>query len=112
MFQLLAKTQLNRIRKKWGFSRKRGRPRNDKVKASNPGQIYQYAPKSGLMLFQMWMEEKQQHEVVLTRIQDLIVNYRRENPEKNLRLLRSKAETIAKKWRAMAVAPLLGIKKV
>ena len=107
----LSVSQLNRIRKKWGFSRKRGRPRNDKVKASNPGQIYQYAPKSGLMLFQMWMEEKQQHEVVLTRIQDLIVNYRRENPEKNLRLLRSKAETIAKKWRAMAVAPLLGIKK-
>ena len=116
----ITENQLNRIRKEWGLERKRGRPKGKNQTQSPPVEekarpkIWHclHLPKIGLRLFALWMEQTQRHVPVLETIYELIAEYKKEHPEENFRLLRHSKETIARKWKALSILGLAGIKKL
>lgn len=98
--------QLNRIRKSWGFARKPGRPCRSQEPSS------QLVARGGLKVFAFWLESNDKYQRSLDAIYDAIEFYANEYPEEEFRLLHSKKETIAKKWKALVVLSLLGIKRL
>jgi hypothetical protein len=105
-------SQINRIRKEWGLSRKKGRPR--KAEKSGHGERGQIKAavlcKAGVKLFSFWLDEFEKHEKPLNAINTAIDVYKEAHAGENFRLLHSKADTIEKKWKALALLSLLGIK--
>lgn len=104
--------QLNRIRKEWGLSRERGRP--GKVPAGEVEKIQSAScfPKTGVYLFAKWLKNDEQYQQSLKAVYMHIEQYQREHPKENFRLLHARKETIAQKWLALHLLPLLGIAKL
>ncbi|MBI4849404.1 MAG: hypothetical protein HY808_12660 [Nitrospirae bacterium] len=107
-------SQINRIRKEWGLSRKKGRPRKaEKSGHGERGQIKAAVQaQAGVKLFSFWLDENEKHEKPLNAINIGIDVYKGACAGEDFRLLHSKAETIEKKWKALALLSLLGIKRL
>lgn len=106
--------QLNRIRKEWGLSAKRGRPKvknAESIPKEKTQPVFAHRPKVGLSLFDMWLDETNRYEEVLETIYELIEAYKQEHPQENFRLLKSSKVVIARKWKALNLLALAGIKK-
>ena len=65
-----------------------------------------------MKLFFEWFTSENKHQKTLEIISEKIENHKNLNPESNFRLLKSKDETIAKKWIAISILSLLGINKI
>lgn len=99
-------SQLNRLRKKWGFSRKPGRPGS----AVNPcGQLIS---QGGLKLFYIWLEKDEKYRQSLESLYEAIDFHNDENPEDSLRILHSRRETIVRKWKVLTLLSLAGIERL
>ena len=104
--------QLNRIRKEWGLSGRRGRPckvRADRVEAR---QSISCLPKVGAHLFAGWVKKDEQFQQSLQAVYAHIESYKRDHPEENFRLLHARKDTIEKKWLALHIIAILGVKKL
>lgn len=99
-------SQVNRLRKKWGFSRKPGRPSS----AESPcGQL---VTRGGLKLFYLWLENGDKYQHSLESLYEAIEFHYNENPEDDFRILYSRKETIARKWKVLTLLSLAGIKRL
>lgn len=108
-------SQTNRIRKEYGVSRKVGRPKKEKtgdIESDNDAQIIGYKSQAGVGLLSIWIEEQHRHDPLLLKLYKIIENYKCRYPKERFRLLKSKEETIVKKWKALMILPLLGIGKL
>lgn len=99
-------SQLNRIRKEWKITRKPGRPRCSEEPSG------QLVARGGLKIFSIWLEGNEKYQQPLEAIYSAIECHREQYPDDKFRLLYSKKETIAKKWKALMVLSLLGIKRL
>lgn len=105
-------SQINRIRKEWCLDRKQGRPRTDSRSRKSRGVVVKSVPRAGVELFGRWLQETKRHEPVLTKIEQIIESHTENHPQEQFRLLKSRSETIAKKWEMLALLPLFEIKKL
>lgn len=104
-------SQLNRIRKKWNLSGKKGRPRKKKAEPSSEMNEICYIENIGMKLFCDWFISENKQEKILEIISEKIKSHKQNNPEESFRILQSRNETIAKKWIAISILSLLGINK-
>lgn len=107
----LSISQVNRIRKEWGLERRAGRPRKGNIK-KQADKIIGHIPQVGVGLFALWFQKEQEHNSVLGEIKEVIAEYKENHAGEEFRLLNARSETIEKKWQALAILPLLGIKKL
>ena len=107
--------QLNRVRKKWGVSRKRGRPFSKIESGHNPAEVIQFkpiVPAIGLQIFSIWLESQPLWEQIASDLSEQIDSYRQAHPEADFPLLHHSNETLIKRFQALFFAPLLGIKRL
>lgn len=106
--------QLNRIRKEWDLSRKRGRPRLEEVaqREKPETKTFSHVPKAGLRLFALWLESTGRYQDVLETLYKMIEEYKKAYPDEDFRLLKTSRKTIAEKWKALNLLALAGIKKL
>lgn len=107
--------QLNRVRKKWGVSRKRGRPFSKIESGHKPAEIIQFkpiVPAVGLQIFSIWLESQPLWEMVARDLSEQISSYRQTYPEADFPLLHHTNETLIKRFKALFFAPLLAIKRL
>ena len=107
-------SQLNRLRQEFGTNRKRGRPRKQE-QISHPiakTKTTQISANIGLCLFFLWLEKNDHYVPVLEAIGNKINEYKGKMPGEQFRLLNAGEKTIEKKWKALSLLPLLGIKKI
>ena len=110
-FQItISVSQLNRIRQKWGFSRRSGRPRRENYAGNVSSNAV--VPHTGVNLFVNWIETTGQLTPVFDRLHEIIEHYRQEHPEEYFRLLHARNATVERKWQALLILPLLGINKL
>ena len=113
----ITENQLNRIRKEWKLSRRRGRPKKEEAskatkQAGSKSNVLTHLPKAGLTLFDLWLKETDRYQEVLQTIYALIDEYKKEYPEENFRLLKTSQGTVARKWKALNLLALAEIKKL
>ena len=107
--------QLNRVRKKWGVSRKRGRPFSKTASGHKPAEVIQFkpiVPAIGLQIFSIWLESQPLWETIAGKLSEQISSYRQAHPEADFPLLHHSNETLIKRFKALFFAPLLGIKRL
>ena len=107
--------QLNRVRKKWRVSRKRGRPFSKIESGHKPAEVIQFKPivsAIGLQIFSIWLELQPMWETIAGELSEQIASYRQAHPEADFPLLHHSNETLIKRFKALFFAPLLGIKRL
>ena len=107
--------QLNRVRKKWGVSRKRGRPFSKIESGHKPAEVIQFkpiVPAIGLQIFSIWLESQLIWETIAGELSEQIASYLQAHPEADFPLLHHSNETLIKRFKALFFAPLLGIKRL
>ena len=106
-------SQVNRIRKEWGLSRKKGRPRTEENSNEQAGELEAaIQSKAGVQLFSMLLDENEKYKEPLNAIKAAIKVYQQVDSEEDFRLLHSREETISKKWKALTLLSLLGINRL
>lgn len=106
-------SQLNRIRKEWGLSRRKGRPcRSEAAKEEQPLITNALQANAGVKFFSLYLEENDKYYEPVMAIHIAIALYKSVCEEDDFRLLHSRSETIEKKWKALAILSLLGIKRL
>ncbi len=106
---------LNRIRAKWGLSRKKGRPSTPAPRSIDCNSVIKVVPdlaSTGVHLFAEWMESLDSFSIVLRQLRQNIELWHSKNPDKMFPLLCHRDETLLRHYRAFFYAPLLGIKKL
>ena len=107
--------QLNRVRKKWGISCKRGRPLSQIASGHKPAEVIQFkpiVPAIGLQIFSIWLESQPLWETIARELSEQIASYRQAHPEADFPLLYHTNETLIKRFKALFFAPLLDIKRL
>lgn len=107
--------QLNRVRKNWGVSRKRGRPFSKTASGHKSAEVIQFKPilpAIGLQIFSIWLESQPMWETIAGDLSEKIASYRQAHPEADFLLLHHSNETLIKRFKALFFAPLLGIKRL
>ena len=75
--------QLNRVRKKWRVSRKRGRPFSKIESGHKPAEVIQFKPivsAIGLQIFSIWLELQPMWETIAGELSEQIASYRQAHP--------------------------------
>ena len=108
---------LNRLRVCWGVSRPKGRPRGTtkKSKKSQCGELVHVTPtlpSVGIHLFDLWLEQQNVFENVVTVLQQGISVYREKYLDKSFPLLSHRASTLRLRFKALFYAPLFDIGKL
>ena len=106
---------LNRIRKKWGISRKPGRPCANNLISKEPAEVIHFQPNIssvGIHIFDIWLESQSLWEKIGDCLLAQIKEYRQQFPDQDFPLLHHSKETLIKRFQALFFAPLLGIKRL
>lgn len=108
---------INRLRRAWGLSRKKGRPSREEPArgSSGDGSVVVARPNisyAGLHFFDDWLEEREDlHELIIT-LKHAIEIYADSVPEDSFPLLKHGTETLTMRFKALLYAPLFGIGKL
>ena len=109
----LSISQVNRIRKEWGFPAKKGRPKKRKNSEQEQAPIIcRQQENAGAQLFAEWLEEKNKYDDQIKAILYGIEFYQQIGGEGEFRLLHARIETIKKKWKALTMISLLQINRL
>jgi len=108
---------VNRLRRSWGLSRKRGRPCRDEPVRGNSvvGAVIVARPSicfAGLHFFDDWIEEREDLRELIITLKQAIENYTDAVPEDSFPLLKHRTETLTMRFKALLYAPLFGIGKL
>ena len=108
---------INRIRKEWGCSRKKGRPRTTIAvnQAANPGVLVPMGSNIthvGVHVFAYWLDNQPVFGEVSDRLQIAIGEHIMNHPGDSFPLLRHRKETLIRLFKALFFAPLFGIGKL
>ncbi len=106
---------LNRIRAKWGVSRKKGRPSSPAFQDSECDNMVKMIPalsSIGVHLFAEWMEFQDNFSAVLEQLKKSIEIWRQQHPDETFPLLFHRDKTLLLRFKAIFYAPLLGINKL
>ena len=105
----------NRIRAKWGLSRKKGRPSTPALQHSECENLVKVIPDlsfTGAHLFAEWMESQDNFSPVLEQLRQSIEIWSNEHPGDAFPLLSHRDKTLLLRFKAIFYAPLLGINKL
>jgi len=108
---------LNRIRREWGCSRKKGRPRTTIAvnQSANPCALVRMSSNIthiGVHVFACWMEDQPAFRDVSELLQGAIQDFVANHPNDSSPLLCHREETLIRLFKALFFAPLFGIGKL
>ncbi len=108
---------LNRLRREWGLSRSKGRPR--KLTAESQAQLLPFPvrqetnlPFVGVHLFSCWAEMQEIFPMVLDLMKQAIDAHVESHPENSFPLLLHRDDTLLCRFKALFFAPLFGVGKL
>ena len=105
---------LNRLRRKWGVNRPKGRPCQTDSRLPVPvgSNVVQVSPQVafvGVHLFAPWLEQQNALGLPLDRLREATQAYQVAHPQADFALLHHGDETLSQRLMALVLAPLLGI---
>ena len=107
----------NRLRKSWGLSRAKGRPK--KPMAEQPSSdlpvsinLNANVPFIGVHIFACWVEKQGLFLTVLELLKEAISLHMVKHPQNSFPLLKHRDETLLARFQALFFAPLFGIQKL
>jgi len=108
---------LNRLRREWGLSRLKGRPRKPTTDSQSPPlpcpvRQEPNLPFIGVHIFSRWVEMQGDFPMVLDLIKQAIDNYMESHPDEFFPLLVHNDDTLLCRFKALFYAPLFGIGKL
>ena len=108
---------VNRLRRQWGLSRGKGRPR--KATSETPCEAQRpvlnltpHVSFVGVHLFAAWLDGHGEMSHVVTLLQEAIETYHDAHPEEDFAMLHHKQDTLLLRFQALFYAPLFGIDKL
>lgn len=107
----------NRLRRKWGLNRHRGRPstKGCVLPEKQQGEVIKFTPNLpnvGLQLFHLWMEQWSTFGELTKALEEAVERHKKENPEDSFALLFHRPETLLRRFQALFYAPLQGIERL
>jgi hypothetical protein len=105
---------LNRLRRKWGVNRPRGRPcqADSRLPVPSGSNVVQVNPQMsfvGVHLFAHWLDQQNAFAALVDRLREQTHAYQVANPQADFALLHHRDETLVRRLMALVLAPLLGI---
>ena len=108
---------VNRLRKHWGLSRGKGRPRGPsfRPKSGSSNTLVSLKPhlsSVGVHLFAAWLEDQEVFYQVVMLLEHQIQVYHQAHPDEDFALLHHSRDTLLRRFQALFYAPLLGVEKL
>ena len=108
---------VNRWRATWGLNRRKGRPRP--AEGSRPGatgaEVIQVTPRLacvGVHLFAQWLDQHEAFGPVVAQLTQAVEAHKHTHPGDDFALLHHREQTLAHRFKALVLAPLLGIDRL